>query len=213
MISTQQAVNSIVNKNPLYREILSQKVANFHKLAQLIKNQVEAEAKKEIKINTIVVALSRIAKTLEVIDIGLFIQKHLYNFQIQTPISELIIEKNSSNLSILKEFFSKKKFIGVIVGEDEINLICTKKVADYFLKKIKIKKHLSNLTSLSIRFDEKLVKTPGLFYHLSSLFFLNKINIIEVISTYTQINFIIENQYLSQAISILNKQIGKEDLK
>ena len=212
MINTQQAVNSIIDRNPLYRQILSQKIVNLHKLALLIKNQVEDEAKKEIKTNTIVVALSRLAKTLKTIDIASFIQKNLYNFHIQTPISQLIIEKNSTNLSILKEFFLKKKFIGVIVGEDEINLILTKKLADYFLRKIKVKRHLSNLSSLSIRFNEKLVKTPGLFYHLSSLFFLNKINIIEVVSTYTQINFIIENQYLTQAINILKKQIER-DLK
>lgn len=213
MIRVQQAVNSIINNNPFYRQILSQKIANLHQLALLIKNQVEDEAKKEIKINTIVVSLSRIAKTLEEVDIASSIQKHLYDFQIQTPISELILEKNSVNLSILKEFLQGKKFIGVIVGQDEINLICPKKVADYFLKKINIKKHLSNLASLSIRFDEKLVQTPGLFYYLSSLFFLNKINIIEVISTYTEINFIIETKYLSQAISILNKQIELKDLK
>lgn len=212
MINTQQAVNSIIDRNPLYRQILSQKIVNLHKLALLIKNQVEDEAKKEIKTNTIVVALSRLAKTLKTIDIASFIQKNLYNFHIQTPISQLIIEKNSTNLSILKEFFLKKKFIGVIVGEDEINLILTKKLADYFLRKIKVKRHLSNLSSLSIHFNEKLVKTPGLFYHLSSLFFLNKINIIEVVSTYTQINFIIENQYLTQAINILKKQIER-DLK
>lgn len=208
MITISQAVREIISEDPFLYQVLSQKIVNLHQLAKKIQPQVEKITYKTVKIQSIVMALARATETLEEKNLTQFIRQNLYHLQIKTPIFEIVLEKNQKNLQKLEKIFGKKdSLLGVIIGDKEINLIGDEKLID-LIKKIFIpKKLLSNLASLSIFFDEKLVQTPGLLAFLTNLFYINNINIIEVISTYTEINIIIHYNDLQKAVVILGNQL------
>ncbi len=208
MITISQSVREIISKDPFLYQILSQKIANLHQVAKKIQPQVEKITHKTVKIQSIVMALAREKKNLEEKNITQFIRQNLYHLQIKTPIFEIVLEKNYGNLQKLEKIFVKKdSLLGVIIGDKEINLVGDEKIIPLVKKNFVAKKFLSDLASLSIFFDEKLVQTPGLLSFLTNLFYINNINIIEVISTYTEINIIIHYRDLQKAVVILGNQL------
>ncbi len=208
MITISQAVREIIREDPFLYQVLSQKIANLHQVAKKIQPQVEKITYKTVKIQSVVMALVRLTKTLEEKNLTQLIRQNLYNLQIKTPIFEIVLEKNQENLQKLEKIFGKKdSLLGVIIGDKEINLVGNKKVKDKIIDNFSVKKIFENLASLAIFFNEKLVETPGLLSFLTNLFYINNINIIEVISTYTEINIIIHYHDLQKAVVILGNQL------
>ncbi len=208
MITISQAVREIIREDPFLYQVLSQKIANLHQVAKKIKPKIEEITFKTVKTQSVVMALARVTKNLQEKNLTQFIRQNLYRLQIKTPIFEIVLEKNQGNLQKLEKIFGKKdSLLGVIIGDKEINLVADEKMIPLIKKNFSIKKFLSHLASLSIFFDEKLVQTPGLLAFLTNLFYINNINIIEVISTYTEINIIIDYYDLQKAVAILGNQL------
>lgn len=199
------AVEEIVLGNPLYYEIITTKIANFSSLARLIRDEVEELTQKPVKNSTLVVSLTRLgeklAKKKSYLEIN---RQNLVDYKIKLPIIEFVLEKNEQNLRTILELHKHPdEFFSITQGQGEINIVCSPFYTSEIESKLKVQHKLNNLVLISIRFREKLVKTPGLFYYLSGLMFMHKINIVDGISTYTEFNLLIEPHSIQKATQIL----------
>lgn len=212
MIKVSSVVEELVLTNPFYYEIMTQGLANYSKVAQLMHNGVERETQKPVKHSTIVVSLTRLAKRLERKQCWINLTKQgLLDYSMKTPISEIILDNNEANILKLAQLSKKpKEFFSTTIGEEEINVVCTPFYVREINKALKPKKTLAGLALVSIRFKEKLVQTPGLIYYFSAMMFMKNINIIEVISTYTEINFLISQNDLQKVTQSLSEVFNIE---
>ena len=63
--------------------------------------------------------------------------------------------------------------------------------------------HQKDLVAYTIMFPKKAIKTPGIIAFISDKFAKNGINILEVISSYTDVTFVIHRKDLFKAMDLL----------
>jgi len=80
------------------------------------------------------------------------------------------------------------------------------KVLDVFLGST-VKKKIRNLASLTINIPEESVETMGFFYLVTRTLNWENINIIDIVSTFTEMTFIIKEKDTSRAFEVLSKLI------
>lgn len=210
MITISNAVKNAIYENPFFYESISQGLSNFSQIAKLIHKDIEQVVQKQVKIQSIIVSLSRLSKSLKSKSFVKTIKANLNDVSIKTPISEFILEKNPENIQkIAKLNKLKEKLLGIIIGETEINIVCSQSYARTIRESLKIKRELPNLAIITVHFNEKLVHIPGLLYYITGLLFTNNINIVEIISTYTELNILIEPKNLQKTANLLLNQLNK----
>lgn len=101
-------------------------------------------------------------------------------------------------------------FLNIISGNTEtcifINSHYEKEVLDIFLPQ-ELNLHISEVGAISIKFDSKVLATLGVVYQVLKYLVWENINLLEVISTYTELTLIIEKVYANRAIEILTKNL------
>jgi aspartokinase len=107
--------------------------------------------------------------------------------------------------------FKKGDFLTITQGLNEIMIITNQKyktqILNLFQKK-NIKKIIKELVSLTINISEEAVETIGLFYISTRALNWENINIIDIVSTLTEMTFIIEEDNTSRAFNTLRKLIN-----
>ena len=67
--------------------------------------------------------------------------------------------------------------------------------------------NINNLSSITIRLPGEVVYIPGTYYRILKMFAWENINIIEVLSTYTELTIVLENKNVDRAFTSL-KNLG-----
>ena len=63
----------------------------------------------------------------------------------------------------------------------------------------------NNLASISLRIPEDSIETPGLIYYVTKQLFWDNLNIVEVVSTFTEITFIVKEIDIPDVMKSLRK--------
>jgi hypothetical protein len=103
---------------------------------------------------------------------------------------------------------NNKTYITVTQGINEITIIAESSVIDVFrdrLKEYKSIYDISNIVGISVKFDLKYMEIPNLFYLLIRKLALRNINIIEIVSTATELTFIINKKDMGIALEQLQR--------
>jgi len=208
MIKIRDIVEDIIYKNEEALFALSQEFINLSAYAKQIQKEVERRTMKDVKISGIVVALSRIQKELD--------KKHpliqniaIENITAKSPLSEIVfpkIPKILSQLSSLYEKISTKNddFFTMTLSTSDITVICSDRlkplVLGHFSEKPIVEKN--GLASLGISLDPKYYPRPNITYSLIRRIARKRIPLAETITTYTEIIFIFDDEYLSDVLRL-----------
>ena len=108
--------------------------------------------------------------------------------------------------------FEKGDFLTITHGLFEITLITNKGYAQQ-VKKIfaprKIKKTIRGVAGITVRIPIHMIETVGLFYAVSKALNWENINIIEIVSTLTEMTLIIKEEEVPRAFKALKGLIEK----
>lgn len=211
MITVAKSVEEIIQADDLGLEALRAGILNLSAYAQKILPLVEEQTMKPVELGTIVVALSRIsANTLEAIP-PLKPDVHIQDMSIKTPLCELTFERtmaNSEKLSKLPKAWFYEEFFTVTQGLGEVTIICLatmkEKVLQHFFEKPK--GIYNNLVAVTIRFKEEgYIEEPNMIFTLVSALASKRINLIEIVSTFTEISFIVRDKEMNQTVQVLQR--------
>ena len=185
-------------------------------LAEILRPEIEKELKKEVKTSAIMMSLRRLSEKLE----KNFIKQAQIRFKetditIKSNLFEITVLKSSVIISNIKRLydlidFSRGDFLTITHGIYEITIISNKKhknKIERILEEEKIVKIIDNLSSLTIKIPIEAVEQIGLFYIVTKALNWENINIIEIVSTLTEMTFILKEDDISQAFNILKKLI------
>ena len=222
MVSISEAAREIIKKKPLLEDFLSKGIINYNSLALDIEKEIQTLVGKEkVKISSIAMALRRIGehyrktvdneiskKLKEFVNTNTTIQYDL--FELTINISEI---KNISHL-ISKIYntidTSEGDFISITKGRTEITIITNMKLRNKILELLTtgdIKDEILDLAALSISIPDDSLKTKGLFYYFTKALTLEGINIIELVSTYTEMQFILDEEDVHKATALIRNLI------
>lgn len=218
MATISQAVSEIVGKSAFMEEGLVSGIINYAYLADMIKPEVERIAKKQTNRYAIVMALRRMGDSLG--ESFVVKAKDMLNgasVGLSSGIFDMTIRRNQHSAkaaAMLYEMvdFENGDFLAVTFGTHEINVMANiwnmEKLSKIFPKNDVINT-MPGLSSLTIRITKNAAGAVGLLYAITKALSWEGINIVEVVSTYTEEIFIIKEQDAARSYNAINRLIGK----
>lgn len=210
MIRIQDAVREIVYSEEEALHSLAKGYMNLSAYAKQIQKEVEAKTKKDVKASGIVVALSRVQKTIGKTH-PLVQDININNITTKSPLSEIVFEKTPVILSKLSSLYEKVKttnddFLTMTLSTSEITVICSDKIKDSIIKHFKDTPRMieTGLASLGISIDPKYYPMPNITFSLIRRIAKKRIPLAETITTHTEIIFIFSQKSLSEVLGLFS---------
>jgi len=216
MRKVSDIVREIVFSSEPELTVLSRGALNLSAYAKRIQPDVERRAMKPVQVGTIVVALSRLATELDKED-PLLPSIQLDGLAVKSNLAEVAFIKSAANKLSAQRLFTEKEFaqadfLTVTYGASELSIFLPMSLVKPVLKNFepeKPKLHLEKLAALTVQFSEKYIETPNMYFALLRAMAVRKLNIVELISTYTELTFLVSQDDLQELFSLMNSLMRK----
>lgn len=216
MITVSSIVEQIIRKKPFLEEAINNGIINLSALARQILPEVKNETFKDVQEGAVLMALKRRPKNLEpnpgaksVLEKShdLIVRSNLSEFSI--PNADFSAEKHQKILKLIDR--QKKYFLTATQGVFETTIIFSSELFEEIktiLNPEKTSSMFENLSSITIRLPGKTVLTLGVYYSILKLLAWEGINVVEVVSTFSEFTIILENKEVARAFSVLKNSLG-----
>jgi aspartokinase len=216
MVTVAHVVTRILEDMPFLEEALTRGIINYAYLAEMIRPRVEEEMRKKVKRAAIMMAIRRFRETLKnsAVDTSA-IHLSVSDITLRSGIFEVTVPKTQSTIEAMQKIysivdFSKGDVLTITQGLYEITIISNSKYKDQITKlfgKDQIIKVNDGLSSLMVKISDEAAEAVGVLYLLVKALSWNNVNIVEVVSTYTEEIFIIREKDASIAFNALKALI------
>lgn len=210
MITVPEAAEIIVKRSRYLSEAMTKGIINNSSLARYIKLEIEEMLIKKVSLSSIIMALKRFQKELKpqnpyktifkttptMFLRSNLIEVNLLNSESLKPKYQKIMELDNINKHLL--LFSKNNNETTIIISNDLY-----KEVKNILQKETVVSTFKGLSSISIQLPESAIKTPGIFYFFLKSLAWEGINILEIISSYSEFTLIFEDKEVNKAFSIL----------
>ena len=197
---------------------MSKELISYGNLAEQLKPEIEQELGKKIKESAVVMALRRYAEELQSFDKK--IKKFSFHGEIimRTGMMDFNVIKSRSLLNKIKNLYGLVDFergdtLNIILGSNEVSIVANEKYREKlsdFLKGEKIINREFDLVALTIIFGNKdFFDTPGVIFTAIRRIAWEQINIYEIISTMTELTFILSKKDSIKAYNALQELVKK----
>ena len=212
MVTVAHIVEKILKGRPFLEEAIAYGIVNYTALALMIKKEVEKELGKEVKHSAIMMAIRRLGEKLERGELGRApIRFEGSDMTIKSDLFETTIMRSSSAEDAITRLykivdFGKGGFLTVTQGLYEITIISNRQYMTKFkeaLRNERTIKSIDSIASLSIRIPIDAIETVGYFYVITKALGWNDINIVEIVSTLTELTFILDQKDVTRAFSTI----------
>jgi aspartokinase len=217
MVTISQVVQKIVNDKIFILEPLSKGIISNVALAEQLKPDVEDELGKKVKTHAIVMALRRYTEEIKKTHKEIAFD---YSSEIilKTDICDIAVLRSPTLLSKLKRLydiveFEKGDMLNIIHGRHEAVVVTNEryiKKSLTLLKKEKILNVEKNLVSLTLTFSSDFLYTQGVIYNVVRALAWENINIFEIVSTNTELTFILNKKDSTKGYKILAQLVEKK---
>lgn len=215
MVTVSDAVRQIIKDKPFMEEALSRGLINLSALARLILPEVRILTFKDAKEGAILMALKRQPKTVKSASRVKSVLGKSGNLIVRSNLSEYTVsnvdfsvEKHQKIIEEIEK--TRKYFLTVTQGTFEATVIVAselKELVETILEKDKIIFKLDGLSSITINLPGKTVLTPGVYYSILKILAWEGINIVEVVSTFSEFIIILEEKEVSRAFTLLKDNL------
>ena len=217
MVTISHIVKKIVHEQPYVEEAIGKGIISIQNLAEQMLPKIEHELNKKIKLPAVVMALRRFSEEIEEHNKT---KKFDYAAEllVKTNIADFTVVKSPSLLVRLKTAYNLVNFdrgdtLNVILGNNEVSIIINEKYAEKLLKFLhgeKILNKENDLIALTIIFtSDDFLHTPGIIFNAVRKLAWNSINIYEIVSTMTELTFIMRKKDSMKAYDVLQELVGK----
>lgn len=223
MIKISDAVRDILYSSEVALSAFDDGYLNLSAYAKTIRRETEARTKKSVQTGSIVVALSRLKKS------GgktgkkkpLLPEVTIEDLSVKSGLVEVAFDRTTENLGRLRELYrdpliNASDFFMVTQGSGEITIVAIDAALPHIIRIMRParpKATIRNLVGLTARFDEKYLAIPNVIFAFVRRLALKHINIAEIVSTYTELTFIIDQKDLQEAFLALNELFANEKIK
>lgn len=212
MIKISSVVRAITYSSEIALSALSDGYLNLSAYAKFIKEDVEKKTKKTVKVGSITVALSRLGRSLKK-TAPLLPKVIAEDISVKSGLAEIVFDKIKDTFTKTHVLYRDKElsstdFFVITHGVGEITIIALEKVKSHILRIYRPQKPkiiVENLVGLTVRLKEEYIYTPNVIYTLVRSLALKRVNIVEIVSTYTELTFVLQRDNLQTAFLIFNE--------
>ncbi len=204
MSSVSRIVFKMVKENPSLEIALSKNLINYSKLARYLRAEVEKEYGETVSDSAIVVALKRIKEKAGKLyeEKGRF---HAIGMTSNSNMVEITIARSPRLPDLIKRIYSLSDVnlgstVNITQSNQQVTFIFSTQIEDEIKRILSTEQVLSEIhgiSQISIAFDKDMFDTPGFIVFALKELSWHNINIVEIISTYTELVIIVaENDFL-----------------
>lgn len=217
--SISEIVREEIDSNPHIRTALEMDLLNYSAFARYLIQQISKKYNKKASKESIIVAAIRYQKEMTKMQISEKLKKGISecSISIRSDIVDLTLPKSSTVQEIIDELNNKIDWksggvMFMVQGRNEIEIILDR--INYNKIKELISKQttnvIPNLTAVSMHQpNTELTFVPGFYAFLLNNLATNNINVIEVMSTLTEVIIVVPQEQASRTFGILNSIIEK----
>lgn len=220
MPTISHVTERMINARPLLQEAILEDIVSYASLAEKITPEIEKELGKKISHMAVVMAVRRYAEKIK--------QKSLMERRgkkkefslrgdiiMKTGICDIGILKSPSLFAKLRKIsamtdYEKGDVMNIIEGSQEIAIITNeryfKKIKE-ILKAEKIVNQQKSLALISINFSKKYVEEIGVIALITRRLAWDGINILEIVSTYRELSFVVSKDDVIKAYNTLQEMV------
>jgi hypothetical protein len=218
MLKVSDAVKEAVFNSDVALSSLADGVLNLSAYAKQIHRQIERTTMKSVKLGTIVAALARLGQNLDRLPLRIP-EVTLRDIAAKSGLCEIAFEQTLDARENLKKlyssnFLSNKDFFTVTHGVGELAIITSEKHKAHILQSFrgqKPKMVFEKLCAVTVRFDEHYIHTPGQTFWLVRKIALRHLNIVEIVSTFTELTFLLHEIDIEKAFATFTPYLRRED--
>jgi aspartokinase len=214
MVTISNIVQKLVDEQVYIQESMDKDIISYASLAKQLLPDVEEELGKPVKKHAIEMALRRYKDQLK--------QKHktvtfdyYSDIIIKTKICDIAVARSPTLLVKLKKLydivdFERGDILNIIQGSSEVSIVTNERYKQSLLNILKNENILlkeDNLVSLTMTFSKDFFYTPGIIFNIIRNVAWENINIYEIVSTNTELTFIIHKKDAMKGYKALEKLI------
>lgn len=210
MITVPEAVEKIIKRSRYLYEALSKNLINSSSLARYMKKEVEELTYKNVTTTSIMMALTRISKNLPKGYAQITIFKEAPDMIVRSNLTLIHVANSQDLLQKLSQIekatqnFQKKALftygrVETIILTNKMNLEMIKKI----LKKEEVTQVFPNVSSITIHLPQEATTSPGIFYFFIKSLAWENVNILDILSTKTELTLIFKPEDINTAFGIL----------
>lgn len=210
MITVPEATEEFIKQSPFLEKALSDGLLNLSALARELKPSLEKRLYKNVSSSSIMMALKRLEEKLKK-------DKKVPN---SFTISDLTVRSNLVELTFTNSptlLQKQEKLYELIKDQPNLFLTFTRGVYETTIfanssleKEIKevlegeyLKKEFSSLSSITLILPEESVEVAGVYEQILKILAFQGINVVEVISSFTELTIFLHSGDIDKAFSIL----------
>ncbi|MBD3303655.1 hypothetical protein GF343_00780 [Candidatus Woesearchaeota archaeon] len=215
MVTIAHLVEKIIENKPMLQEALAQGIINNAALAEQLQPQIEKELSKKVKFSAVNMAVRRLGEKLKKKTVPKARFDKSCDITVKSDLIEITLHKTENSYGNARKIHNliklrKGDFLTITQGLYEVMIITNQKYEKDIRKIIPpraVKKIIKNLSSLTVNIPEEFVETIGFFYLITRAMVWENINIIDLVSTFTEITFLVKEKDTSRAFDTLKKLI------
>ncbi|MBI3413117.1 MAG: hypothetical protein HY051_03490 [Candidatus Aenigmarchaeota archaeon] len=217
MVTVSHIVKKFVDDSSCLHECLGKSLLNYAYTAEYLRPKVEAELGKKIKLSAIIMALRRYGEGLERKYESRFPFDYRSEVTLKGGIVDIAIQRSPTLFAKLRLLYNSTDYergdvLNIIHGNHEISLITNEKNRGKVLKILEHEKVLHvepRLAQLSLRFPRDYIYTPGVILQMVRALNWENVNIFEIVSTLTEVNFIVSEKESVKGYRALQELVSR----
>lgn len=213
MITIPETVGEIISASPFLEDALTEGIINYSALARKIRPEVERRLLKDVQTGAILMALRRLSNKFKPTNTLKKIIHSNNDLIVRSNLVEFVMANTDFTINMHKKLIKlaeqeEQYFLTITEGVFETTIIAGNDLFDQIkaiLPSEKIISQLTHLSSITIHLPTSNIYSPGLYYFFLKALAWEGINIIEVVSSYTEFTIVLENKDVDRAFSVLKK--------
>ncbi len=211
-----KTVEQILDNWPFIHDLFRIDAANYSGIARTIAPQVENEIGTSVKINAIIAAIQRYAQKIKGKLLSSEIAKVIAKFRLtlKNDMINITLKRVEKSYNLILESYRKINWesgerILIFQSEGEISCLLDKVNAKYLLSNCdkELENIQENLSILIVKTPPEMVEVPGVIYHLTGLISRAGITLIDIVTTFREIIFVVHDKDAPKAFEILDNII------
>ena len=198
-MTVARTVERIVKQRPFLEEALRQGIVNNAALAEQLIPQIETEERSKVKFSAVNMALRRLSERLSAHPLTR-VKFETSDITIKSGLAVITAHndaKTRKDLRVLYDMvdFARGDFITITQGVHEIMIITNDRYANRVVQSLKssYRKMIRDVNSVTVRLPPKAVDTPGVLYILTRALVWADVNVIDVVSTFTELTYVVRD--------------------
>jgi aspartokinase len=211
MVTVAHIVKKLVGGRPVLVETMNEGIINYAALAETMHKEIEGEVGKKVKRSAIVMAIRRYAEEMK--PLARIKPKSFFGTEIllKSGIVDIAVTKSGTLPAKLEKLykvvdFRKGDILNLIHGNNEVGIITNEKNLEKIMKILEFEEVLfkeQELAFIALSMSRDHLYTPGVIFQPVRKLMWDNVNIYEIISTSTELIFIIAKKDASKAYNSL----------